>query len=113
MTLIHTMYGHATEQAYLDHIAELHKVDPRTALSLSEQIDLFVLDQKRFKQTNMTELQFINSDATPKRQTLFVSPESVALIMDWYGAFHVGDRYVVKVDGKRAVTDGNGGLVVE
>ena len=61
----------------------------------------------------MTELQFINSDATPKTQTLVVSPEAVARIMDWYGAFHIGDRYVVKVDGKRVVTDGNGGLVVE
>jgi hypothetical protein len=60
----------------------------------------------------MTELQFINSDATPKTQTLVVSPEAVALIMDWYGAFYAGDRYIVKVDGKRVAQDHNGGLVV-
>jgi len=38
------MYGHASERDYLKHLAEMHKADPKTALSLSEQIDLFTKD---------------------------------------------------------------------
>ena len=42
MIPLYRLYGHASERAYLEHIAAMHKADPKTALSLCEQIALFV-----------------------------------------------------------------------
>ena len=57
------------------------------------------------------ELEFVNIDATPKITTLSVAHGNISPIMDWYGSFHVGDRYCVTVDGKLVAMDHNGGLV--
>jgi hypothetical protein len=60
---------------------------------------------------NPVALKFVNSDATPKMATIRCAASSVAKIMDWYGAFHGGDRYAVYVNGVKARKDGNGSLV--
>jgi len=59
----------------------------------------------------MTELKFINSDATPKTVILSVTRKSISLVMAWYGSHFAGDRYSVFVDGVKAVKDRNGELV--
>lgn len=57
------------------------------------------------------ELKFTNKDAGPETVTLEVSPESVALIMAWYGAYYAGDRYTVHFADKLLKKDLNGELV--
>lgn len=57
------------------------------------------------------ELRFVNSDARPKTQTIRCDAASIAPIMEWYGAFHAGDRYAVFGDGEKLVKDLNGCLV--
>lgn len=59
----------------------------------------------------MRELQFINSDARPKKQVLHVETASIEPIMAWYGAYYAGDRYRVLVDGLTVEKDQNGELV--
>lgn len=54
-------------------------------------------------------LVFNNADATPKSVVLRIHRDSVASVMDWYGAFYAGDRYTVTVDGRNAPMDPNGG----
>lgn len=58
----------------------------------------------------MIELKFVNSDARPKTTVLHVAPDSIASIMDWYGAYYAGDRYAVYADGVKLPKDQNGGL---
>lgn len=59
----------------------------------------------------MVELQFVNSDATPKTATVRCDTASMAPIMAWYGAFYAGDRYAVYADGEKLKKDRNGELV--
>lgn len=54
-------------------------------------------------------LVFNNADATPKSTALRIHQDSVAPVMDWYGAFYAGDRYTVTVDGRNVPMDQNGG----
>lgn len=59
----------------------------------------------------MITLEFVNSDATPKKAMIQCAAGSVALIMGWYGAYHAGDRYAVYADGVKLAKDQNGDLV--
>lgn len=59
----------------------------------------------------MTTLEFVNSDATPKKAVIQCAPGSVAQIMAWYGAYCAGDRYAVFADGAKLAKDRNGELV--
>ncbi len=61
----------------------------------------------------LRELQFVNSDATPKTETLHVSSASIERIMAWYGSYYAGDQYAVFVDGLHVEKDQNGELVGE
>lgn len=45
-------------------------------------------------------LEFNNKDATPKITTFGVEDKACADIALWYGGFHAGDHYTVKVDGQ-------------
>lgn len=54
-------------------------------------------------------LVFNNADATPKSTVLRIHRDSVAPVMDWYGAFYAGDRYTVTVGGRNVPMDQNGG----
>lgn len=56
------------------------------------------------------ELVFTNSDARPKVATLRIDPDSIQLVMAWYGSFHAGDRYTVHADGVKLPKDINGCL---
>lgn len=58
---------------------------------------------------DLVTLVFNNSDATPKSTVLLIHQNSVAPVMDWYGAFYAGDRYTVTVDGRNVPMDQNGG----
>ena len=40
----------------------------------------------------MTTLEFVNSDATPKKAVIQCAPGSVAQIMAWYGAHYAGGQ---------------------
>ena len=60
----------------------------------------------------MHELEFINSDATPKAQKVRVDSMSIASVMAWYGAYYAGDRYRVLIDGEKVEKDQNGELVL-
>jgi hypothetical protein len=53
-------------------------------------------------------LVFMNADATPKNISVRCSAESVAPIMDWYGAYWAGDRYTVAFNGRNIPMDING-----
>jgi hypothetical protein len=53
-------------------------------------------------------LVFMNADATPKNTAIRCSAESVADIMDWYGAFSACDRYTVAFNGRNVPMDING-----
>lgn len=57
------------------------------------------------------QIDFINSDATPKVTTVFVASESVASVMEWYGSYCADDRYQVLCDGLKLKKDQNGCLV--
>ena len=57
------------------------------------------------------ELEFTNTDARPKVETVNVDPASVATICRWYGGFFSGDRYTIKVDGILVPKDQNGEIV--
>ena len=59
----------------------------------------------------MILLEFVNQDATAKRQSVECGPNSIALIMRWYGSHHAGDRYSVRADGQKLPKDQNGELV--
>jgi hypothetical protein len=61
--------------------------------------------------SDLRELMFVNSDATPKISAVHVSTASVSAVMAWYGSYYAGDRYYVQVDGKRVEKDRNGELV--
>ena len=56
----------------------------------------------------MSELKFVNSDATPKTVVLSVARKSIPTIMAWYGGYFSGDRYAVFVDGAKVAKDHNG-----
>lgn len=56
----------------------------------------------------MIRLVFNNADATPKTQVIECSPDSVAQIMAWYGAYFAGDRYTVALNGRNVPMDQNG-----
>jgi len=56
----------------------------------------------------ITTLRFVNSDATPKTEVVFVSMESVGQVMLWYGSHHAGDRYAVYLNGQKIKHDHNG-----
>lgn len=58
----------------------------------------------------MKLLTFVNQDASPKIAAVHCSPGSVPAIMAWYGAYHAGDRYTVKLDGQKLEKDRNGEL---
>lgn len=53
----------------------------------------------------MSELTFVNSDATPKTVTIKTRKTDIPAIMRWYGAFYAGDRYRVLIDGKPVKKD--------
>ncbi|UFM63629.1 hypothetical protein LOS78_05550 [Paracoccus sp. MA] len=59
----------------------------------------------------MIMLEFVNSDATPKKVTIHCDPISVPKIMAWYGAYHAGDRYAVYADGVKLAKDQDGELI--
>ncbi len=59
------------------------------------------------------ELEFTNSDATPKVVTIKCDTASIPLIMAWYGAYFDRDRYFVTVDGVKVDKDINGEPVNE
>lgn len=59
----------------------------------------------------MTMLEFVNSDAKPKKVTIHCDMRSVPKIMAWYGAYYAGDRYTVYVDGVKVEKDQDGELV--
>lgn len=54
-------------------------------------------------------LVFMNAVSKPKNVSVQVSPESVADVMSWYGAFSAGDRYTVEFNGKKVPMDQDGG----
>lgn len=56
----------------------------------------------------MRTLIFSNAEAIPKRAIIICDTASVKSIMEWYGGFHAGDRYIVTLDGKRVPKDQNG-----
>jgi hypothetical protein len=56
----------------------------------------------------LINLVFINADAKPKNVSVQCTPESVALIMDWYGAYFAGDRYMVAFNGRNVPLGING-----
>lgn len=53
------------------------------------------------RRVKLCSLVFVNSDATPKVTEITCAYQSVAPIMEWYGAFHSGDRYYVTLNGKK------------
>ena len=53
-------------------------------------------------------LVFMNADATPKNTSVTCSVESVAPIMNWYGAYFAGDRYTVAFNGRNVPMGING-----
>jgi hypothetical protein len=59
----------------------------------------------------MSELKFVNSDATPKTVVLNIARKDIPTIMAWYGGYFAGDRYSVFVDGVKLGKDRNGELV--
>lgn len=59
----------------------------------------------------MIMLEFVNSDARPKKTTIHCDCRSVSPIMAWYGAYYAGDRYSVYVGGEKVRKDRNGELV--
>jgi hypothetical protein len=59
----------------------------------------------------MVRLEFVNSDARPKRVEIECGPDSIEPIMAWYGAYYAGDRYAVYADGLKLEKDQNGELV--
>jgi hypothetical protein len=59
----------------------------------------------------VSELKFVNSDATPKTVVLSIARKSIPPVMAWYGAYFSGDRYAVFVDGAKVAKDQNGELV--
>lgn len=61
--------------------------------------------------SDLFELKFVNSDATPKLAIVHVSASSIAPVMAWYGAYFAGDRYAVFVDGRKVQKDRNGELI--
>lgn len=56
----------------------------------------------------MDLLVFNNADATPKSVVIRCDAASVTPIMQWYGAFHAGDRYTVTLNGRNVPMDING-----
>jgi hypothetical protein len=61
----------------------------------------------RYPNPDYVELKFKNRTA-PSKHVLLVHPEACDPIMSWYGAFHAGDDYTVKIDGKKVKVDQNG-----
>lgn len=61
--------------------------------------------------SDLTELKFVNSDATPKISVLHVSPDSIRSVMAWYGSYYAGDRYAVFLDGENVRKDANGEML--
>ena len=59
---------------------------------------------------DIVTLVFNNAEATPKSTVLRIHRDSVASVMDWYGAFCAGDRYTVAMDGRNVPMDINGGM---
>lgn len=59
----------------------------------------------------LKKLQFVNSDATPKKATVYCDKSSLPSIMAWYGAYYSGDRYYVMFDDKQIKKDQNGELM--
>jgi hypothetical protein len=59
----------------------------------------------------MIRLVFSNAESFPKNICLEVSKEAVPNIMQWYGAFHAGDRYTVTLDGRNVSMDMNGEML--
>lgn len=56
----------------------------------------------------MDRLVFNNADATPKTVVIRCDIASVTPIMQWYGAFHAGDRYTVTLNARNVPMDING-----
>ena len=63
----------------------------------------------KYKIEDNVTVVFNNADAKPKSQVVHVHPDSLEQVMEWYGAFFIGDRYTVTVDGRKVPLDINGG----
>ena len=55
-------------------------------------------------------LVFSNPETNPKNQSVECTANSVPLIMQWYGAFHAGDFYMVTYKGHNVPMDNNGSM---
>lgn len=58
----------------------------------------------------MTNLRFSNQDAIPQVVSLEVNIEAIPVVVEWYAAYHAGDRFTVTVAGKKQKLDRNGHL---
>lgn len=56
------------------------------------------------------KLEFVNKRSKSASVSMLVEDNAIAEVMKWYGAYHAGDRYTVKVDDVTVRKDRNGEL---